>query len=187
MERKTRARGAAVLFALGSLLAGLMLMASPASAEGHGGHNDDSSRSSGDALAAHDSTASGGCVAVHGSVCSGSGLAAHGSVSSGDAVAVDGSVASGCSAAFHDSTASGGECPPKAHDKPDHHRRPHHRKPHGEGHVAEAPTAKAHGAHHLAFTGSSTGPLTAAGAVALALGLVLVALRRERRLPVHSS
>ena len=185
MERKTRARGAAVLFALGTLLAGMMLMASPAGASGHGGH-DDTSRSSGDALAAHDSTASGGCVAAHGSVCSGSGLAVHGSVSSGDAVAVDGSVASGCSAAFHDSTASGGECAPKAHAKPDH--KPEHRRHHGHGgHVAEAPAATPTGAVELAFTGSSTGPLAAAGALALALGLVLVALASERRRPVHSS
>ena len=186
MERKTRARGAAVLFALGSLLAGLMLMAGPAGATGHG--HDDSSRASGDALAAHDSTASGGCVAVNGSVCSGSGLAANGSTSSGDAVAVDGSVASGCSEAFHDSTASGGACPPKkapAHHKPRHHVDGHVDR-HG-GHVSEAPAAKPTGAHHLAFTGSSTGPLAAGGAFALALGLVLVALASERRRPAPSS
>ncbi len=179
MERKTRARGAAaVLFALGSLLAGLMVFAAPASAE-----------DSGTAVADETSTASGGCVAVDGSVCSGSGFAAHGSTSSGDAVAIDGSVASGCSEAFHDSTASGGACAPQKHEAPDkdHHRRPHrHHGGHG-GHVPEAPTATPTGAVELAFTGSSTGPLAAAGAFALALGLVLVALASERRRPVHSS
>ena len=180
MERKTRARGAAVLFALGSLLAGLMLFAGPAHAE-----------DSGTAVADETSTASGGCVAVNGSVCSGSGFAADHSTSSGDAVAVDGSVASGCSAAFQDSTASGGACAPEKHEAPDDdkHRRPHHRQRHhgGDGHVSEAPTATPTGAVELAFTGSSTGPLAAAGAVALALGLVLVALASERRRPVHSS
>ena len=178
MERKTRARGAAVLFALGSLLAGLMVFAGPAHAE-----------DSGTAVADDTSTASGGCVAVNGSVCSGSGHAANDSTSSGDAVAVDGSVASGCSAAFDDSTASGGACAPKhvAEEAPVPGR-PHHRpRHHGGGGVAEAPTATPTGAVELAFTGSSTGPLAAAGAVALALGLVLVALASERRRPVHSS
>ena len=179
MERKTRARGAAVLFALGSLLAGLMVFAGPANAE-----------DSGTAVADETSTASGGCVAVNGSVCSGSGFAANDSTSSGDAVAVDGSVASGCSAAFHDSTASGGACAPKHvqedkdKDKPDH-RRPHQRRPHGGGQLSEAPTAVPTGAVELAFTGSSTGPLAAAGALALALGLALVALASRR--PAHNS
>src|SRR3712207_9446223 len=71
MERKTRARGAAVLFALGSLLAGLMVFAGPANAE-----------DSGAAVADETSTASGGCVAVNGSVCSGSGFAANDSTRS---------------------------------------------------------------------------------------------------------
>ena len=171
MERKTRARGAAVLFALGSLLAGLMLFAAPASAE-----------DSGTAVADETSTASGGCVAVNGSVCSGSGFAADGSTSSGDAVAVDGSVASGCSAAFNNSTASGGACAPEHDDDgkvPDRRRPPRH--------VPEAGPAAPTGAVELAFTGSSTGPLVAAGALALALGLVLVALASERRRAVHSS
>jgi hypothetical protein len=178
MERKTRARGAAVLFALGTLLAGLMVFAAPANAE-----------DSGTAVADETSTASGGCVAVNGSVCSGSGFAADNSTSSGDAVAVDGSVASGCSQAFHNSTASGGACAPEkpvAEEKPDH-RRPHHRPRHHGGQVSEAPTATPTGAVELAFTGSSTGPLAAAGAVALALGLVLMALASERRRPIHSS
>lgn len=173
MERKTRARGAAVLFALGSLLAGLMVFAAPASAEESGG-----------AIADETSTASGGCVAVNGSVCSGNGFAANDSTSSGDAVAVDGSVASGCSSAFDNSTASGGACAPAEHDVvPDHRRPPRH---HGDK-VSEAGPATATGAVELAFTGSSTGPLAAAGAVALALGLVLVALASERRRALHSS
>jgi hypothetical protein len=185
MERKTRARGAAVLFALGSLLAGLMLFASPASAEESGG-----------AVADETSTASGGCVAVNGSVCSGSGFAANDSTSSGDAVAIDGSVASGCSGAFGGSTASGGACAPEARDdgEPDHRRPPHQPRPRHRGDrvsegggVAEAAPATPTGAVELAFTGSSTGPLAAAGAVALALGLVLMALASERRRPIHSS
>jgi hypothetical protein len=178
MERKTRARGAAVLFALGSLLAGLMVFAAPASAE-----------DSGTAVADETSTASGGCVAVNGSVCSGSGFAANDSTSSGDAVAVDGSVASGCSAAFDNSTASGGACAPAEHEDEDDGDKPHHRRPprhHGDK-VHEAGPATATGAVELAFTGSSTGPLAAAGALALALGLVLVALASERRRTAHSS
>ena len=178
MERKTRARGAAVLFALGSLLGALVVFAGPA----HAGD-------SGTAVADDTSTASGGCVAVNGSVCSGSGLAANGSTSSGDAVAVDGSVASGCSEAFDNSTASGGACAPEKHAAPPEreHRRPGHRPEKQGGEVSEAPTATPTGAVELAFTGSSTGPLAAAGAGALALGLVLVALASERRRPVHSS
>jgi len=39
----------------------------------------------------------------------------------------------------------------------------------------------------LAFTGSSTGPLTAVAVAALALGLLLVTLGSDRRRPVHSS
>ena len=168
MERKTRARGAAVLFALGSLLVALMAFAAPANAE-----------DSGTAVADETSTASGGCVAVNGSVCSGTGFAANDSTSSGDAVAVDGSVASGCSEAFNTSTASGGACAPEKHKPAPDHRGPRH--------VPEAGPATPTGAVELAFTGSSTGPLAAAGALALALGLVLVALASERRRPAHSS
>ena len=172
MERKTRARGAAVLFALGTLLAGMMVLAGPANAEDSGG-----------AVADETSTASGGCVAVNGSVCSGSGFAADGSTSSGDAVAVGGSVASGCSTAIDNSTASGGACAPEKHHAPP----PHRKVPRHHGDVAEAPAATPTGAVELAFTGSSTGPLAAAGTLALALGLVLVALASERRRPAHSS
>ncbi len=174
MDRKTRATGAAVLFALGSLMAALLVMASPAHAEDSGG-----------AVADETSTASGDCVAVNGSVCSGSGFAANGSTSSGDAVAVNGSVASGCSVAIDTSTASGGNCAPEEVIVD-------HRPPRPEGHrgprgVPTAETARPTGAVELAFTGSSTGPLAAAGAIALALGLLLVGLSSERRRPVPSS
>jgi len=177
MERKTRARGAAVLVALGSLVAALLVMAAPASAEKSGG-----------AFADDTSTASGGCVAVNGSVCSGDGLAANGSTSSGDAIAVDGSVASGCSAAFNGSTASGGSCPKPAHKAVEVEKKKKGPAPGQErAAVRQAPTARPTAATELAFTGSSTGPLAAAGALALALGLVLVALTSERRRSLVSS
>ena len=178
MDRKTRATGAALLFALGSLMAALLVMAGPASAEDSGG-----------AVADDTSVASGDCVAVNGSVCSGSGFAANGSTSSGDAVAVDGSVASGCSVAIGGSTASGGNCAPEKDVVIDKHRPPRHDGDgRGQRHaVRQAPTATPTGAVELAFTGSSTGPLAAAAAVALGLGLLLVALSSERRRPVVSS
>jgi hypothetical protein len=158
MERKTRARGAAVLFALGSLLGALVVFAGPA----HAGD-------SGTAVADDTSTASGGCVAVNGSVCSGSGLAANGSTSSGGACAPEKHAAP----------------PEREHRRPGH--RPEKQGGEVSEAVSEAPTATPTGAVELAFTGSSTGPLAAAGAGALALGLVLVALASERRRPVHSS
>jgi hypothetical protein len=182
MERKTRA-GASVLIALGTLAATLLLMAGPA-----GAGADPTSQHSGGADAIDHSTASGGCVAAHGSVCSGSGVAIDNSTSSGDAVAVNGSVGSGCSAAFDVSTASGGDC---ARHEVDHRPRRDH-----EGHEGEAPEgegapsagpATPTAATSLAFTGSSTGPLAAAGAAALVLGMLLMALSSERRRPAHSS
>ncbi len=180
MDRKTRATGAAVLFALGSLMAALLVMASPAGAEDSGG-----------AVADETSTASGDCVAVNGSVCSGSGFAANGSTSSGDAVAVNGSVASGCSVAIDGSTASGGNCAPEKDVVKDKDgvvdRRPPRHDVRGPQGVRQAPTARPTGAVELAFTGSSTGPLAAAAAVALGLGLLLVALSSERPRPVVSS
>ena len=178
MERKTRATGASVLIALGTLAATVLLLAGPA-----GAMDDPTSQHSGDAAAIDHSTASGGCVAVNGSVCSGSGAAIDHSTSSGSAVAVHGSTSSGCAEAFHHSTASGGNCAPPEVGPPSPHR------PEGPG-VEEVPSAGAAtptAVTSLAFTGSSTGPLAAAGAAALALGIVLLALTSERRRPAHSS
>lgn len=192
MDRKTRATGASVLIALGGLLAALMLVASPAGADGHGDGHHPTGHTSGDAVAVHDSTASGGCFAAHGSVCSGSGVAIDNSTSSGDATAVHGSVSSGCATAAHESTASGDSCErekAKHKDKDgDVHKKGvvrTHRPGVGEG--EEAPVATATGVTELAFTGSSTGPLAAAAFAALALGSLLVVLGSERRRPAHSS
>lgn len=177
MDRKTRATGASVLIALGGLLAALLFLAGPAGA-------DESSQRSGEAVAVDNSTASGGCFAAHGSVCSGSGVAIDGSTSSGDAVAVGGSVASGCSVAAHESTASGGECG-KGHRQPP--PRPKvHRDVVGEE-TETAGVAVATETTELAFTGSSTGPLAAAGFAALALGSLMVFMGSERRRSAHSS
>jgi len=182
MDRKTRATGASVLIALGGLLAALLFLASPAGA-------DESSQRSGEAVAVDNSTASGGCFAAHGSVCSGSGVAIDGSTSSGDAVAVGGSVASGCSVAVDTSTASGGECGEAAKG----HRQPPpppkvHRVQRDVGVETEtAGVAVATETTELAFTGSSTGPLAAAGFAALALGSLMVFVGSERRRSAHSS
>ena len=177
--QKTRATGASVLIALGSLLAGLILLASPAGA-------DPSSQTSGGSEAINGSVSSGTCLAVNGSVCSGSGVAANGSTSSGDAVAVNGSTGSGCATAINGSTASGGECAaaPMPLTPPDEQARPARpgAKVSGEATVAKPTAAKA-----LAFTGSTTGPLAAAAAAALVLGLVMVTLTSERRRTAHSS
>jgi len=168
-----------VLIALGSLLAGLILLASPAGA-------DPSSQTSGGSEAINGSVSSGTCLAVNGSVCSGSGVAANGSTSSGDAVAVNGSTGSGCATAINGSTASGGECAaaPMPLTPPDEQARPARpgAKVSGEATVAKPTAAKA-----LAFTGSTTGPLAAAAAAALVLGLVMVTLTSERRRTAHSS
>jgi hypothetical protein len=100
-------------------------------------------------------------------VASGSGLALDNSVASGDAVALHGSVASGCSTAIDLSTASGGNC-----------------APHGKN-AASNPTHAAGGigGGALAFTGLEALQMTIAGALALALGALLVAFagmgRRE--------
>ncbi len=179
MQKRTRATGASVLIALGSLLAGLLLLASPAAA-------DPSSQTSGGSEAINGSVSSGDCLAVNGSVCSGSGVAVNGSTSSGDAVAVNGSTSSGCAAAINGSTASGGECADApTPDRPSRDR-PGVTPGPGPGArpagVAEATTARG-----LAFTGSTTGPLMAAAAVAMLLGLMLVTLGSERRRPAHSS
>ncbi|MBV9411051.1 MAG: hypothetical protein JO148_05605 [Acidimicrobiia bacterium] len=98
---------------------------------------------------------------------SGSGLALDNSVSSGDAVALHGSVASGCSTAINMSTSSGGTCHPS------------------KG-AASTPAAAGHnaaGGPALAFTGVETLQLSLAGALAMALGALLVAFaglgRRE--------
>ena len=176
MDRKTRATGASVLIALGGLVAALMLLASPAAA-------DPSSQRSGDAVAVDNSTASGGCLAAHGSVCSGSGVAIDGSTSSGDAVAIGGSVASGCSVAVEGSTASGGECPTAAHKPPP----PRPKAPVVTGGEEAAGVATVTETTELAFTGSTTGPLAAAGFAALVLGSLLVLVGSERRRPAHSS
>ena len=180
MDRKTRATGASVLIALGGLLAALLFLASPAGA-------DESSQRSGEAVAVDNSTASGGCFAAHGSVCSGSGVAIDGSTSSGDAFAAGGSVASGCSVAVDTSTASGGECGKGAEG----HRQPPprpkvHRDVVGEE-TETAGVAVATETTELAFTGSSTGPLAAAGFAALALGSLMVFVGSERRRSAHSS
>ena len=112
-------------------------------------------------------TASGTALADETSVASGSGLALDNSVSSGDAVAIHGSVASGCSVAIDKSTSSGGTC-----------------HPHGAAKVPSSGKAgNAAGGPALAFTGMETLQLSLAGALALALGALLVAFaglgRRE--------
>ena len=99
---------------------------------------------------------------------SGSGIALDNSVASGDAIALHGSVASGCSVAVDKSTASGGVC-----------------HPHGALNAPSRPAGKAAaaGGPALAFTGLETLQLSLAGALALALGALLVAFaglgRRE--------
>src|SRR5207253_3035497 len=100
------------------------------------------------------------------SVASGSGLALDNSVASGDAVDLHGSVASGCSTAIDHSTASGGNCAPS----------------HGKN-APSNPSAGGIGGGALAFTGLEALQMTIAGALALALGALLVAFagmgRRE--------
>ncbi len=177
--QKTRATGASVLIALGSLLAGLILLASPAGA-------DPSSQTSGGSEAINGSVSSGTCLAVNGSVCSGSGVAANGSTSSGDAVAVNGSTGSGCATAINGSTASGGECAAAPMPLTPPHEQARPARP-GAKVNSEATVAKPTAAKALAFTGSTTGPLAAAAAAALALGLVMVTLTSERRRTAHSS
>jgi len=162
------------LIALGSLAVTLLLLASPAGA--------DTSQESGPSVAINGSVSSGACLAAGDSTCSGSGIAIGDSVSSGDAVAVNGSTASGCSFAADVSTASGGECAAPVPPTPDRPGRPAARAATTKAGVA-TPTATT----GLAFTGSATGPLTAAAVVALALGLLLVTLGSDRRRPVHSS
>jgi hypothetical protein len=111
-------------------------------------------------------TASGTAHADQTSVASGSGLALDNSVSSGDAVALHGSVASGCSTAINLSTASGGNC-----------------APHNPSGPSTPLKAAGVGGGALAFTGLQTLQMTLAGAMALALGALLVAFagigRRE--------
>ena len=179
MQTRTRATGASVLIALGSLLTGLLLLASPAAA-------DPSSQTSGGSEAVNGSVSSGDCLAVNGSVCSGSGVAANGSTSSGDAVAVNGSTSSGCATAVNGSTASGGECAGAPMPVTPVHERERPAAGNVRG-AREAPVARATQARGLAFTGSSTGPLAAVAAAALVLGLALVTLTSERRRPAHSS
>ncbi len=177
MNTRTRATGATALIALGSLAVTLLLLASPAGAA--------TSQESGGSVAVNGSVSSGTCLAVDNSTCSGSGAAVGDSVSSGDAVAVNGSTASGCSFAADVSTASGGACAapvPPTPPTPDRPGRPAARAATTKAGVA-TPTATT----GLAFTGSATGPLTAAAVVALALGLLLVTLGSDRRRPVHSS
>ena len=112
-------------------------------------------------------TASGTALADETSVASGSGLALDNSVSSGDAVALHGSVASGCSVAIDHSTSSGGTCHPA----------------HGAASTPSRSGGNAAGGRALAFTGMETLQLSLAGALALALGALLVAFaglgRRE--------
>jgi len=112
-------------------------------------------------------TASGTAHSDDTSVASGSGLALDNSVASGDAVALHGSVASGCSTAIDESTASGGNCAPS---KKAEHNKPSAAKAGGEGAA-------------LAFTGLEALQLAMAGALALALGALLMAFagfgRRE--------
>ena len=113
-------------------------------------------------------TSSGTALADETSVASGSGLALDNSVASGDAVALHGSVASGCSVAIDHSTASGGTCRPAA----------------AKGAPSNAAAnAAGVGGGALAFTGLETLQMTLAGALALALGALLVAFagmgRRE--------
>ena len=184
MNTRTRATGASVLIALGSLAVTLFLLASPAGA-------DPSSQQSGDSEAINGSVSSGACLAVNDSTCSGSGVAVNDSVSSGDAVAINGSTASGCSLAANVSTASGGDCAPA----PDHAATPDDDRGRKgrpaaavtKAGVAKAGVAKPTAATGLAFTGSNNGPLTAVAIAALALGILLVTLGSDRRRPVPSS
>lgn len=165
---------------LGAFLAGVagtvVLLAGPAGAQS-------TSQTSGGTLAVNDSVASGTCVATADSVCSGSGRATDDSTSSGAAVAVDGSVSSGCATAINDSTASGAPCPPP----PTAFRSP---APHGDrvgrpatgggGMTAARPAAAtATAGRSLALTGSSTGELAGAGALALVAGALLVRAIRD--------
>ena len=112
-------------------------------------------------------TSSGTAHADDTSVASGSGLALDNSVASGDAVALHGSVASGCSTAIDHSTASGGNCKPAA-PQPSKNNPAH-------GGQGAGPA--------LAFTGLEAFQMALAGAIALALGGLLVAFasigRRE--------
>ena len=161
---------------LGALLAGLsgtvVLLAGPAGAQ-------TTSQRSGGAVAVEDSVASGTCVATDGSVCSGSGRAADDSTSSGSAVAVDGSVSSGCATAVNDSTASGAPCPAATTATTRPPSTTATTRP-GIGGGTTARPATPTASRSLALTGSSTGELTAAGAVALLAGALLVrATRRE--------
>jgi hypothetical protein len=103
-------------------------------------------------------------------VASGSGLALDNSVASGDSVALHGSVSSGCSTAIDHSTASGGTCHPHAATT-------------GAPSSAAGKAAGGVGGGALAFTGLETLQMSLAGALALALGALLVAFagmgRRE--------
>jgi LPXTG-motif cell wall-anchored protein len=156
---------------LGGVAATAGLLAGPAGAQTAG------PGTSGDALATSDSVGSGGCVATGGSVCSGTGRAANDSTSSGDAVAVNGSVSSGCATAVNDSTASGAPCPP---DTTVHKPVPHRDVVSRPGAPAPARTAaRATPTASLARTGSSTGELAAAGALALLAGAGLVRASRK--------
>jgi len=167
------------LIALGSLAVTFLMLASPAGA--------DTSQNSGGSEAMNGSVSSGTCLAANNSTCSGSGEALDSSVASGDAVAVNGSTASGCSVAVDVSTASGGNCAPTPVTPTTPTTKPANNRPGGNIAVTKAGVATPKVTTGLAFTGSSTGPLTAIALVALALGLLLVTLGSDRRRPVRSS
>jgi hypothetical protein len=156
-----------MLLALGGVLAALILLAGPAGAS----------------VATNGSNASGGSVADNGSNASGDSVAINGSNASGNGTAINGSNASGCSTAINGSNASGGACAPAPGPGP----RP---GPAAGPFVTVTPTAGVAtptAASGLAFTGSSTGPLSVAALGALLLGGLLVSLGSERRRSPASS
>ncbi len=166
MDKRTRSTGASMLLALGGVLAALILLAGPAGA----------------AVATNGTNASGGSVADNGSNASGDSAALSGSNASGNGTAVNGSNASGCSTAINGSNASGGACEAPA---PGPGPRPAFVPTSGETPAAGVATPTA--ASGLAFTGTSTGPLSVAALGALLLGGLLVSLGSERRRSLANS